>query len=280
MAKRRRKKNKNIFLSFLRYIGLALLYIFKGIVWSIRKLLNLILTKRVRQTIAVKGKQHHQPEYKAFEEKKTIEGDLQKFAKHIETSKSLIGIILGARGSGKSAIGMKILENVRAKTSRKVCAIGFKAKDLPDWITIINDPNELPSNAFVLIDEGGITFSSRESMSEPNKLLTELLLIARHKDLSVLFISQNSANIEINTIRQADYLLLKPHSLLQLDFERKKIKDIYKEVEEDIKEFKSVAGITYVYSDKFRGFMTNALPSFWSTKVSKAYEGYKKEKKE
>ena len=108
-------------------------------------------------------------------------------------------------------------------------------------------------------------------MSEMNKMLSDILLVARHKDLSVLFITQNSSNLEINVIRQADYLILKPSSLLQKDFERTKIKKIYEEVVDDFSELKDDRGLTYIYSDKFRGFISNPLPSFWSEKVSKGF---------
>ena len=121
----------------------------------------------------------------------------------------------------------------------------------------------------------GLTgFSIKEDVQEIYTQMqgySKILLIARHKDLSVMFISQNSSNLEINAIRQADYLLLKPSSLLQKDFERKKIKQIYEEAQENFEDLKGTEGLTYVYADKFRGFVTNKLPSFWSEKVSKGY---------
>ena len=162
-------------------------------------------------------------------ELESLDGDLSKFESWIYSKSSTIGIILGARGSGKSAIGMFLLENFKAKSKKKIYALGFKKDHLPGYINIISYISHIKNNSVLLVDEGGVEFSSRSAMTNANKLLTEILLIARHKDLSVIFISQSSANIEINAIRQADYLLLKPSSLLQNDFERKKIKDIYKE---------------------------------------------------
>ena len=129
----------------------------------------------------------------------------------------------------------------------------FQEEDMPIWIDVVEDIKQLKNKSFVLIDEGGILFSSRSSMAEPNKLLSELMFIARHKSISIIFISQNSANLEINAIRQADYLVLKPSSLLQKDFERKKIKEIYEDIGAKLKKYKkdNVKGITYIYSDEF-----------------------------
>ena len=208
-------------------------------------------------------------DYVAFKAIDTIKGSYQAFESFISKNPSTIGIILGARGTGKSAIGLKLLENMHVLSKKNFYAMGFK--DLPDWISVVDNVNDIKTNSFVLIDEGGILFSSRKSFSDANTLLSELLLIARHNDLSILFISQNSSNLEINAIRQADYLIMKPSSLLQRDFERKKIKEIYDEASSKFQKYKDKKGITYIYSEQFKGFISNPLPSFWSQKVSKSF---------
>lgn len=226
------------------------------------------------------------PLFKGFKSKSTVvydplkiieaqKGNLEDFEDNLYKKESIVGLILGARGSGKSALGMKIAENFASKTNKNICAIGFDKKDVPKWISVIEEPEQIPNNSFVLIDEGGVFFSSRDSMKEANKLVSKIILLARHKDLSILFISQNSSNIEVNTIRQADYLMLKPSSLLQLDFERKKIKDIYTQVNSAFEKYKGQKGLFYIYSDNFSGFITNSLPSFWSKKISKTLEDKK-----
>ena len=207
-------------------------------------------------------------------QKKSL-GGLEQFEEKILSSKSSVGLIFGARGSGKSALGMRILENVFSKTGRSVCAMGFDESTLPSWITCVGSVDEVPNGSAVLVDEGGITFSSRSSQSSANKILSSLLFVARHKDLSVLFISQNSANLEVNAIRQADYLFLRKPSLLQKDFERKKIAEIYSRIGADFSGLPLQGNhSTYIYSDEFSGFVSNELPSFWSQKASKPYSSF------
>jgi hypothetical protein len=206
--------------------------------------------------------------YELFEIVDAQQGSFNKWEDKLH--KSTIGIILGARGKGKTALGMKILENVKATSKTKLYAMGFKKNDVPGWINVANEINEVKSNAFVLIDEGGILFSSRKSMTDANQVLSDLILVSRHKNLSILFISQNSSNLDINILRQADYLLLKPSSLLQKDFERKKIKELYEDL--NFNQYDEYKGITYVYSDEFRGFVNNPLPSFWSLNISKSFK--------
>jgi len=216
-----------------------------------------------------------QPEFASLNQLNSKNGSLEEFEQKVYSPKSTIGLVLGARGSGKSALGMRFLENISAKKTRKVYAMGFNPSALPKWVYCTNELDAIPNGAFVLVDEGGIAFSSRSAMSNANKLLSSLILVARHKDISVLFISQNSSNLEINAIRQADYLLLRKPSLLQMDFERKKISDIYKKIAPDFEKLPQKGKhATFVYSDEFEGFAANQLPSFWSQKASKSFSGY------
>jgi hypothetical protein len=255
----------------------ALSWIFKIIILGVEKLIELFKKHREKKAENSPDKIEH---YVPFTIIKTVDGNFNNFEKMLSKNDSTIGIILGARGSGKSAIGLKLLENMHALSGKKMFAMGFKAGELPLWIHSIDDIELIENNSYVLIDEGGILFNARQGFSDANQLLSKLLLIARHKDLSIMFISQNSSNLEINAIRQADYLILKPSSLLQLDFERKKIKEIYEEAAEDFAKFKRTKGLTYIYSDSFKGFVTNPLPTFWTQNISKSFSGNDKGKED
>ena len=240
------------------YIGLGILKLFK---------FSKVKTKEAgieKKRTSMKAK------YYGFEIVEKEKGDLTRWENNLK-NKSKIGIILGARGSGKSAFGIKMLENVYAKTQRRCYAIGFKREEMPLFVDVVEKIDEIQNDAFVLIDEGGILFSSRRAMTNANKMLSDLILISRHKNLTILFISQNSSNLDVNIIRQADFLVLKPSSLLQKDFERKIVKDLYEKIRDKFESYKEKAGITYLYSDDFSGFIVNKLPSFWSDRISKSF---------
>jgi arsenate reductase-like glutaredoxin family protein len=275
-AKTKKRVWKFIGKTLFFLLKLVFYYPFQAIVWLLIKLYLFI--KRWRSNYKNnKDRPRQGAQVKFFHLIKTYKGNLKHFQKVLFTNKSTIGLILGARGTGKTALGMRLLENFKAETKKKIYALGFSKEALPEWITSIKGIEEIENGSVILMDEGGIEFSSRNAMSNVNKILSELLLISRHKDVSVIFITQNSSNLEINVIRQADYLLLKPSSLLQRDFERSKIKEIYEEVEEDFKKLKNEKGLTYIYSEDYRGFVSNTLPSFWGEKVSKGY-AHKKSK--
>ncbi len=269
-----KKKNKN---SGLKTFGKAVwflaktpYYLGKGI-YSLSKYTGKKIKETSKKRKIKKKRESMIPIYEDFKIIHTKQGDYLEFENRVNKSDSKIGVILGARGSGKTAFGMKFLENSYAKYKKNCYAIGFNSNELPEWIRVIENIDDLGNNALVLIDEGGVLFNSRDSMSNANKLLSDLILIARHKNLSILFISQNSSNLDINILRQADFLVLKPSSLLQRNFERKIIQKIYENAEEDFKKFRDKQGITHIYAEEFNGFVSNPLPSFWRTEISKSF---------
>ena len=240
------------------YIGLGIMKLFK------------ITKVKTKEAKVEKKRGSMKAAYQGFDVVEKEIGDLGKWENNLK-NKSKIGIILGARGSGKTAFGIKMLENIYAKTGRQCYAIGFKREEMPSFVEVVEKIDEIENGGFVLIDEGGVLFSSRRAMSNANKMLSDLILISRHKNLTILFISQNSSNLDVNIIRQADFLVLKPSSLLQKDFERKIVKDLYDKTKEKFEEYKDKLGITYLYSDDFSGFIVNKLPSFWSERISKSF---------
>jgi hypothetical protein len=254
--------------------GKSLIFLAKSPVYIYQKIRDLkkISDEKEKKEIILKKRGLISAKYEKFKILKTEKGSFEDWEKDIFDSESKIGVIIGARGQGKTAFGIKFLENIYALKKKKCYAIGFKKDEMPLWINVVENIQGLKNDSFVLIDEGGILFSSRSSMSNANKLLSELILISRHKNLSILFISQNSSNLDVNILRQADFLVLKSSSLLQKDFERKIIQKIYDATGNDFKKLKDKKGLTYIYSDLFRGFVTNSLPSFWGEKISKSFE--------
>ncbi|MFA5992755.1 MAG: zonular occludens toxin domain-containing protein [Candidatus Pacearchaeota archaeon] len=249
------------------YLIKGLYLLIKGIYLIIKKLSELSKKNKVKKT-----RESITAKYEEFNLVKTTIGDYKTWLNDLSKADSKIGIIVGARGTGKTAFGMKLLENIYAKNKKKCFAMGFDENELPSWIKSISDISEVENNSIILIDEGGILFSSRNAMTSTNKILSKLILISRHKNLSILFISQNSSNLEVNILRQADFIALKPSSLLQKEFERKIIQKIYEETEKQFNEYKKDKGITHIYSNNFRGFISNALPSFWKESISKSFK--------
>jgi len=120
----------------------------------------------------------------SLEEKSS--GSLDDFKNRLKND-SLIMIITGKRGSGKTALGFKILDVLSG--NRKAYYLG-KAK-LPRFIKKVSDIKDVKNNSIILVDEAAISYSSRSSMKKENKVLGEIMAIARHKHLSLIIITQN-----------------------------------------------------------------------------------------
>ncbi|MEA2036874.1 MAG: zonular occludens toxin domain-containing protein [Nanoarchaeota archaeon] len=212
-------------------------------------------------------------DYKAFDIVKDVKGDYSGFEKKL-LNHSTVMLITGRRGSGKTALGMKFLELFKEKTRKRCLAMGFSDAKLPWKIKKIADLEAAPKNSVVLIDEGAVTFSSRDSMKDSNKLLGKIMAVARHKNLSLILIVQNSAMIDLNVLRLADSLILKEPSLLQTEFERAPIKKIYSQVIPHFEELKEKQKHFYVWDDDFQGLMKYDLPNFWNDNISKSFRNF------
>lgn len=206
-----------------------------------------------------------------FEIVEEVSGNYDDFKKRLKTS-SLIILITGKRGSGKTALGFKLLDSLSG--GRKAYYLG-EAK-LPGFIRKASDIKDVKNNSIVLVDEAAIAYSSRASMKKTNKLLSEIMVIARHKNLSLIIITQNSAMIDLNIMRLADTVIFKEPSLLQTRFERKGILDLFSKAEKHFSKIKEKGKKPYFYviDDEFEGMLKAGLPEFWSEKLSKSYEGF------
>ncbi|MCX8193972.1 MAG: hypothetical protein N3G19_01265, partial [Candidatus Pacearchaeota archaeon] len=133
----------------------------------------------------------------------------------------------------------------------------------------------VPNDSAVLVDEGAIVYSSRDSMKDSNKFLSKMMAIARHKNLSLILIAQNSAMIDLNVLRLADVLLLKEPSLLQAEFERKPIQKMYDKIGNYFKALEEREKFFYIWSDEFMGLLSYELPKFWNESISKSFSNFK-----
>ena len=185
-----------------------------------------------------------------------------------------VGAIFGRRGGGKSALGYRLLELQRDRAACYVVGPPSLRKLLPDWIGVVQDMTEVPSDAVVLIDEAYLLLHSRDSMSRTGRSIGPMINLSRQRRLSLIFISQEARQIDVNILSQLDWVAVKEPSELSMEFERGELR---RYTEKAQAEFSAIRGDrrpwTWVYSEPadFSGIVKNELASFWRPALSRAF---------
>ena len=186
-------------------------------------------------------------------------------------------LILGKRGSGKSALGYRLLELFRYGLTTYVLGVPKQAQGLlPDWIGIAQNLEDIPAKSIVLVDEAYLRYHSRESLAAKSKEMSRILNLSRQTDQTIIFVSQEARQLDKNIASSASVLAFKDLGMLQLEFDRPELNKIATQAKQT---FESVKGDkrkwSYVYSPDadFMGLLENSLPTFWSSRLSHAFAG-------
>jgi hypothetical protein len=175
--------------------------------------------------------------------------------------------LVGDKDQGKSALSCAILQEHHDHTKRP-CFIYQPPKPelLPSWVSPITDLDKLPIGAVCVIDEASTEFSQYSNRTLSNRKLADLMQIARHRDQSIILISQTSKRLNRNLLYPIDVYLLKKPTLFQVLEERPLIRKAYERIEEPIQ----VNEYYWMDQDRFeKGTFTK--PAWYTPELSKAY---------
>jgi hypothetical protein len=188
-----------------------------------------------------------------------------------------IVLIIGKRGSGKSASSYRILELFRFGPKPYVVGVpASKRHLLPNWISIVNSLEEVPEGAIAIVDEAYIRYHARNSTAQESKEMSKLLNLSRQREQTLIFVSQESRQIDINIASSANVFIFKDPGLLQLKFDRPELNQLAIKARDA---FDTISGDkmpwNYVYSPDadFSGLIKNELPSFWTPGLSRIFAG-------
>jgi len=188
-----------------------------------------------------------------------------------------IVLIIGKRGSGKSASSYRILELFRFGPKPYVVGVpASKRHLLPNWISIVNSLEEVPEGAIAIVDEAYIRYHARNSTAQESKEMSKLLNLSRQRDQTLIFVSQEARQIDVNIASSANVFIFKDPGLLQLKFDRPELNQMAIKAREA---FATISGDkrpwNYVYSldTDLSGLVKNELPSFWTPGLSRIFAG-------
>ena len=187
----------------------------------------------------------------------------------------VVGLILGKRGSGKTALGYWLLELFSYRLTPYVVGAPSQAKRLlPDLIGLVPTIEDLPPNCIALVDEAYLTYHARGSSAAASKDMSQTLNLSRQRNQSLLFVSQEARQVDKNIASSASLYLIKDLGMLQLEFERPELRKVMT-LAEDALSLQRVdrRPWTYVYSQDadFKGLLRNGLASFWKPGFSKLF---------
>ena len=184
-------------------------------------------------------------------------------------------VVLGKRGSGKSALGYRLLELNRYRLKPYVVGLPKSAvHELPGWIGSVPTLDDLPHGSVALIDEAYLTYHARESMSEKNRSVSQLLNLSRQRNQTLVFVTQEARQLDKNITSVADVIVFKKPSALQIELERPELRPIARRAHDAFTAVRgSTAGWSYVFSPDadFESLLENQLPTFWTKRLSKAF---------
>jgi hypothetical protein len=205
-----------------------------------------------------------------------------------------VSLILGQRGSGKTALGHRLLEVFGDVDSRDAYILGFPEhlRDrLPDWIDVLPPTTgraDWPADSVVLVHEAHQLLHARRSMDSENVEIDELVTVSRHRNSDIIFETQQSQRLDRNSVTAVDAIILREPALLQADFERKQLRPIVKEAEETFEQYtetveedgymyretsEEVKRHAYIHSGRFIGEYPHeiGLAGYWTEDISRAY---------
>lgn len=197
---------------------------------------------------------------------------LNVFGKHIP----LFSLIIGSRGSGKTALSHLIIDRLRQETKRPIYLFRYPREDLLKSIGYHNIKEigavEHLSNCILYLDEPQITLPRGDHKG--NDLLFELLTICRHRDITLVVSTSDTrwvnkgleSYVDITFIKDIEYEFIKNGAMA------KKIIRMNSALSpEDFKLEKNEYLMYFRKDAEYQGKFENVLPSYWNEGYSKPF---------
>lgn len=190
-----------------------------------------------------------------------------------------VAVITGKRGSGKSSLAFRMAEAMHRHEGVLPVTVGMPdhvREAIPgDWVHV-EQIDDAPSDSVLVVDEAYTQFHATEWQDKNAIEMNKLVNLSRHCGRTILFVSQETRQLNKGGISQTDALLMKKPAPLQIEFERRGVKklmesarDSYDKLPNDI----AHQEYTYVYTDDDVGLIQTDEADFYDDDLSKSYSG-------
>jgi hypothetical protein len=117
-------------------------------------------------------------------------------------------LILGKRGSGKSALAYYLIEIHRYGLKPYVVGIPqSKQHLLPEWVGVASSLEEVPFGAIVIVDEAYLLYHARGSTTQESKEMAKIINLSRQKGQTIIFVTQESRSIDKNIASSVNVII-------------------------------------------------------------------------
>ena len=186
-------------------------------------------------------------------------------------------LILGKRGSGKSALAYYLIEIHRYGLKPYVVGIPqSKQHLLPEWVGVASSLEEVPFGAIVIVDEAYLLYHARGSTTQESKEMAKIINLSRQKGQTIIFVTQESRSIDKNIASSANVIIFKEPGILQSEFERPELNHLAKKAVEafaPINGNKQLWSYLYAPDTNYSGLINNELPYFWKPELGRMFAG-------
>lgn len=187
-------------------------------------------------------------------------------------------IVLGHRGTGKSALGFWLLEKLHNRKKLKAVVVGMprsKRKLVPAWVSHTEDINRLPEKAVVLLDEAALRFSARRSQTDTNLAVSGLVALSRQRKQVIILVCHTARMLDVELVFDSDLVVYKLPSVAHVKFERKETAEYTLKAREALLKVKNPKAWAYVidFHQGREGLLRNRLAHFWSDSLSNVWAG-------
>ena len=187
-------------------------------------------------------------------------------------------LIIGMRGSGKTALGMVFAENFHFHNHDIPVYVMNYPEDkrhlLPEWVRYSENIEDVPQNAFIIMDEAAYKHHSLMWRKDETLLMQSIIGRSRQRKQTIIFITHTARKFAITLILELDMLCVKEPSLFHSRFERAEIRTLLKDVYDEYQKMPldERKKYTYVFSKNYIGWIQTGLSSFWSDDLSEAWK--------
>jgi len=182
-------------------------------------------------------------------------------------------LIVGRRGSGKDVTAHGTAR-ILSREHKKIIYIDLHPKkyNLPSYFKRFT--GKFVPYSILLLSDAHLSLYSREWRTDFNKTMDKLQTISRHRDIDIIYTTQQTRRLDINIVAGVDCIIFKEPSMMAAEFERPEIRKMtetaqlwFKDRSQKTKWGRAVA---FTQQGEHRiEYITK--PYYWSEELSKAY---------